>query len=298
LLRNRRTSGDPLLCALAHKHQCGSPGTAHAREILAAPGLTISDVVCTSGPDDVSFEERHPGVSIAIVLRGTFSYAGDRGRALLTSGALLLGEAERPFRCSHEHGEGDRCIAFHFEPGFFERVAGDAGARSLRLRTHRLPPMRATAGLVARGAIALERSASTVEWQELACELAAAAVCANGDARPVDIPARDERRAAEIARLLESTYHRPHSIVDLAHRAGISPFQLVRTFKRVTGTTPHQFILRMRLRAAARLLRTTALPVTEIAYAVGFEDLSNFIHSFRAEFGMSPSAYRRSAAGT
>ena len=50
-----------------------------------------------------------------------------------------------------------------------------------------------------------------------------------------------------------------------------------------------------RLRDAARRVATTRDPVTEIALDVGFEDLSNFIRSFRAEFGVPPSRYR---AGT
>jgi AraC family transcriptional regulator len=51
-------------------------------------------------------------------------------------------------------------------------------------------------------------------------------------------------------------------------------------------------LLRARLRDAAQRLRTGRDPVTEIALDVGFDDLSNFIRSFRAEFGVSPGRYR------
>jgi AraC-like DNA-binding protein len=54
-------------------------------------------------------------------------------------------------------------------------------------------------------------------------------------------------------------------------------------------------MLRTRLRDAARRLVASSDPVTEIALDVGFEDLSNFIRSFRAEFGASPGRYRFSA---
>ena len=50
------------------------------------------------------------------------------GRTLLTPGSLLLGDAGGCFTCGHQHGEGDRCLAFHFEPAFFEQLAADAGA--------------------------------------------------------------------------------------------------------------------------------------------------------------------------
>jgi AraC-like DNA-binding protein len=71
--------------------------------------------------------------------------------------------------------------------------------------------------------------------------------------------------------------------------------RFLRTFKRVTGVTPHQWVLRARLREAARRLAETRAPVTEIALDVGFEDLSNFTRTFRAEFGASPREYRQAA---
>lgn len=69
-------------------------------------------------------------------------------------------------------------------------------------------------------------------------------------------------------------------------------YHFLRVFRKVTGVSPHQFLLRMRLHAAARRLRQSSESVTEIAYSVGFEDLSNFVRTFRAEFGTPPSRYR------
>jgi len=59
--------------------------------------------------------------------------------------------------------------------------------------------------------------------------------------------------------------------------------------------TPHQWLLRARLQAAAGKLALTTAPVTEIALDVGFEDLSNFTRTFHAEFGSSPRQYRLAA---
>jgi AraC-like DNA-binding protein len=63
----------------------------------------------------------------------------------------------------------------------------------------------------------------------------------------------------------------------------------------VTGVTPHQWLLRARLRDAAQRLASTRTPVTNVALDVGFDDLSNFTRSFRTEFGASPREYRLAA---
>jgi AraC-like DNA-binding protein len=87
----------------------------------------------------------------------------------------------------------------------------------------------------------------------------------------------------------------PHKLTGLASMARMSPYHFLRSFRAVTGVTPHQWLLRARLRAAAERLAASREPVTRIAFDVGFEDLSNFTRSFRAEFGASPRQYRFAA---
>jgi hypothetical protein len=59
---------------------------------------------------------------VAAVTQGTFQYRTDQGRATLAPGALLLGNLGASFECSHEHGVGDRCLSFAFNPDYFEEV--------------------------------------------------------------------------------------------------------------------------------------------------------------------------------
>ena len=74
---------------------------------------------------------------------------------------------------------------------------------------------------------------------------------------------------------------------------GDESVSLLRTFRRVVGMTPHQFILRTRLQNAAVQLRQSNQPVLNIALAAGFADLATFTRRFRAIIGGTPSAYRR-----
>jgi AraC-like DNA-binding protein len=215
------------------------------------------------------------------------------GSSLFSSGSLFLLEAGQAFECSHQHGEGDRCLSFKYEPALFERLAREAGASSAKFPSHRLPPLRALAQPTARAQLALMRNEA---FEEAALELAAAVVEAVGDGRRgMAAPARHHGRVTRALRYLAAHPGEPHSIADLARLVNLSPYHFLRTFKAVTGVTPHQWLLRARLREAARRLVGTREPVTSIALEAGFEDLSNFIRSFRAEFGLSPQRYRAAA---
>ena len=83
------------------------------------------------------------------------------------------------------------------------------------------------------------------------------------------------------------------SVATLATVAGVGVTHFSNTFKKVTGVTPHRYILRQRIARARELLRMTALTVGEIAEAVGFAGQSHFTHAFVREMDMTPSAYRR-----
>jgi AraC-like DNA-binding protein len=77
----------------------------------------------------------------------------------------------------------------------------------------------------------------------------------------------------------------------------LSPFHFLRLFSGVLGVSPHQYLVRSRLRHAARLLANDGRPVTDIAYDVGFGDLSNFVRTFHRAAGISPLKFRQAAKG-
>lgn len=94
---------------------------------------------------------------------------------------------------------------------------------------------------------------------------------------------------------IERDYATPLSLADLAASARVSRFELSRRFKRATGTSPYQYLLRVRCRRAAELLRGGRVGVTDAALSVGFSDLGRFSRAFRRELGCSPTELRREA---
>lgn len=87
----------------------------------------------------------------------------------------------------------------------------------------------------------------------------------------------------------------PLSLDDLSREVALSPYHLIRAFKRAYRQTPYQYLVQRRLARAKHLLRTTSLPITEICMTVGYQSLGSFSALFYRMVGISPANYRRRA---
>jgi AraC family transcriptional regulator len=214
---------------------------------------------------------------------------------LMTPGSLLLGNAGQGFEVGHEHAAGDRCLSFQFAPEYFERIASDAGVKKSDrgFRMLRLPPLRELSSLIARARAGVEYSADT-PWEELSIELAAATVRAERgiSSHTENAPPSAIARVTRSVRAIERSPDVGLGLGGLAQEAGLSPYHFLRTFERLTGITPHQYVRRARLRDAASRLAVEREKVLDIAYDCGFGDVSNFNRAFRTEFGVSPLAWK------
>jgi AraC-like DNA-binding protein len=94
-------------------------------------------------------------------------------------------------------------------------------------------------------------------------------------------------------RLLDRGYATPLTIEQLSQQVALSPFYLIRLFRRTYRQTPHQYLIQVRIARAKELLSGSDLSITEICAEVGFESLGSFSALFRKTVGLSPSTYRR-----
>jgi AraC-like DNA-binding protein len=104
--------------------------------------------------------------------------------------------------------------------------------------------------------------------------------------------------AARFGQVLQYLRHNCTQAIDLeelAHRFGYSPRNFRRVFRDATSSTPHGYLVKLRVGHAMRALRSTDDNVTDIAFASGFNDSNYVSYSFHKEVGMSPSRYRQEA---
>ncbi len=262
--------------------------------LLARPSITVSDFRCSAAPGDRPFVEQHGCHSISYVRKGSFGYHS-RGRSHeLVAGSFLIGLPGAEFTCTHDHVCGDECLSFFLAP---ELVAA-IGERSAAWQVGAAPPL---SELMVLGELAqaAAEGRSDIGLDEIGHLLANRLVeVVIGDRRkPAKVTARDRRRAVETALWLDAHSDRPIDLDRAAAEAGVSPFHFLRLFARVLGVTPHQYLVRSRLRHAARLLAEDDRDVTDIAYDVGFGDLSNFVRTFHRAAGVSPLKFRQASRG-
>ena len=110
------------------------------------------------------------------------------------------------------------------------------------------------------------------------------------------IPSSDLKIPDELTALCkELEQHLEHNWMqqEMAKRCSCSCTHLVRLFRRYLNTTPHQYLLDLRMRYAQRLLADRKFSIKEIADLAGYDDSMNFSTGFRKQFGISPRDYRK-----
>lgn len=254
-------------------------------------GYRLADLRCTPGRDGWYAEGLYSQCAVGLVLSGVFDYASEGRPRTAVPGTFVFANKDEPFSCRHLCGDGNRRLVVFFAAELLEAVADDLRLDATRFPAASAPPSPLTptvSGLMLR--IARRRDDS----DEAAAAIAAAALRgARGRPDAGKASAAEERRIVDVVRHINAHFAAPCTLDALASIAGMGRFRFARLFRTVTGETPSQYVLNRRLSAAAARLAATPGAVTEIAYEVGFNDLSYFYARFRSAFGCAPGAWRR-----
>src|SRR5262245_62376267 len=100
------------------------------------------------------------------------------------------------------------------------------------------------------------------------------------------------RRILAVQLFIEEHLEEELGLDRLARVAHFSPFHFHRLFRALVGEAVSEYVRRLRLEAAAVLLKTTGRPVTQVAFDAGYTTHEAFTRAFRLMFGVSPSQYR------
>ncbi|MBD2464387.1 AraC family transcriptional regulator [Oscillatoria sp. FACHB-1407] len=147
-------------------------------------------------------------------------------------------------------------------------------------------------GLMLRLHVALEEQAPQLEQDSRFLWTFSQLVWRHGGDRPTLKAIGNESRAIQIAReYLETHYTENVSLETLAAIAHLSPFHLLRTFRKQVGLPPHEYLNQVRFRQAKKLL-VQGQPIREVAHVTGFADQSHLTRQFKRMIGVTPGQYR------
>jgi AraC family transcriptional regulator len=263
--------------------------------VLRSGSISVFDYRCNAGPTDEPFVELHSSFSVSYVRRGSFG-CRTRGESFeLVAGSLMVGHPGDEYMCTHHHHVcGDECLSFQLAPALVEAI----GNNTETWRIGCVPPL---SELMVLGELAQAAAEGTSDLglDEVGLLIAArfVEVVSRRELSSSKASGPDRRRAVEAALWMDAHSDAPIDLDRAASQVGLSPFHFLRLFTKVLGVTPHQYLVRSRLRHAARLLVDVARPITDIALDVGFADLSNFVRTFHRAAGVSPRRFRLAAKG-
>lgn len=273
--------------------------------------VRVQDYVCRAAAGGPSPEEEHPGNSIVLMRHGAFQkHLGRKSVVADVNQTVFFSKGSTP-RVSHPADCGDRGTVFviapqllhemvrELDPSVDERpdqpfpfVAGPCESAT-HLRHRAFVRRLMTAGG------AFDPLQADTEALGLCAEVLASAFARVG----VRADTRKQATSADHADRVEAAraYLAGHvadrvTLDDVARAAALSPFHFSRVFRQHTGLPAHRYLTQLRLRAALERLAEGAEDLTALALDHGFASHAHFSETFRREFGMTPSAYRRASA--
>lgn len=265
--------------------------------LLRSEDLTVFRFDHPPGPAHRDPPEEISGdYSISFVEQGVFSIAVGRRAWRLDPGSVFLAPPGLSFKCSHEETHPcDVCLSVVYAPALIQEYRE-------RFSLPRVPPVFSAGTRL--GYLSMRLSGLLAGGDALGAEETATQILENLEGNR----GRENRgpthqhtlrwyaeRVDSARALMERDYGEALSLSGLARSSGMSVFHFARVFASLTGVPPHRYLRDVRLDRAAERLRAGDT-VTQTCFAVGFNNLSHFIRTFRCRFGIPPRSWAKGRA--
>jgi AraC-like DNA-binding protein len=245
---------------------------------------------CCVGHTCFKSERQYDKAGIGIMISGSCDYRAQGGSITGVPGTIMFANVGEYFRVRHLESHDIRRLVVWYDRAFLEQIADAYGLGESRFQVATLPPGKIASSLFAQmRALARGR----IDSEDAACALAFAALTISDEHRSDQAAStRDRERILSVVGYIGEAFAHACSIDELAAVSGLSRYHFMRRFKAVTGLSVNQYVINTRLRAAAALITETKAPISEIAFDVGFNDISHFNTCFRTMFKCTPRRMR------
>jgi AraC family transcriptional regulator len=222
-------------------------------------------------------------------------------RHAVPAGSVNLMPAGVPYRVRSASSSEKICV--QILPRWFDSVRAEVGMAPVSLR----PRYGAEEPLVAQLVLALAEDvragypAGPLYGEALGAALVARIAREHREmpaTKPRPRPSLPPQKLRLIVEYIDSKLAENIALQALADVAQLNLFHFIRAFKQSTGASPHQFVLSKRIERARALLKTTELPVAQVALECGFSNQSHFTAAFHRATGVTPALFRRGRRAT
>ncbi|HBO44061.1 MAG TPA: hypothetical protein DD670_09035 [Planctomycetaceae bacterium] len=274
--------------------------TTHHAVALPPHGIHVESHA--HGPDFKVARHVHACHSLIHVVSGQGRCVLGRTVHDLSPGHAILIRSGRAHELIDTPGDPMVVFVVYFSPAVFSRHRKLFEPVSRLTAARWLPPPRARRARQALREMLHEQQRRALKFDaaidhclcSLIVELHRVAAETGGMPTAVDSPQRRSRqRVQNVVDYLADHYFETCNMAEAARMARLSQRRFRTIFRAVTGRGFSRHIHYLRLARAAALLEQTALPVSAIAFEVGYEEISTFYRAFRREIGISPLAYRQ-----
>lgn len=243
--------------------------------------LVAGDFYCTANYRVK--REQYDSILLLLVLEGEMVLQQDGAELTAKGGELLLVDCYR----QHEYAavQDTHTLWVHFDGvnsrELFQELKQQRGQKQKASQEL----LETVQNIVQGVSGAAPESELSIQLYMLICRLLAGS----------SIPEQTNTRGSQIAKgkeYMKQHLKEPLAIEEIAEHVSMSASYFTKVFKEMTGFSPYEYLLRLRLERAKELLLQTELSIGEVAYCSGFHSDSNFIYFFKKETGISPLKFR------
>src|SRR5258706_2194439 len=262
----------------------------------------ILDFKCRCTDCNTSRPEYSNAFAISFVRKGNFLFNVFRHSLDSYNGCVLITKPGYEHTVTHTHTVPDECTIFDFKRDFYDELTQQYGHSGFfsdndlhSTLVHTNPETEFLHFYIHQ--LVQSRAGSKLQIDNLVMDMVAMTLNAVTEYKPNEKinPRLKKNHLTTIERAKE--YITTHftsdiSLTEIAGYSYVSLFHFSRIFKAFTSSSPHQFLLSIRLQHAAMLLRTTSFPVIDIAFSSGFNSVEYFTAAFRQKYQCPPTKFR------
>lgn len=258
------------------------------------PGLQNLELLRATYVSHAFIPHVHEGFAIGVIERGAEAFDYRHAHHVALAGAIVVINPGEPHTGQAAAASGWTYRMLYPDAGLLQQAASQVAGRARGAPLFPSPVI-FDAGLAAHilGLHALlEAPGSILERESRFLLTFAQLIARHADERPAPRPPGEARQnVVGVRDYLESHFGQEVTLAQLSQVAGLSPFHLLRAFRRVFGMTPRAYLTQVRVSHAKRLLRA-GLPITQVALEAGFNDPSHLTRRFKQVVGVTPGQYR------